>query len=241
MPGKPFLKSAMLKIKASKIQSFLPLQYSYALNQVDSFHVPELDIAFIPNPKVANRSIKLAIAKKINPNFSGDPHSANWQYLSNNSLQNYTGFKFGFVRNPLDRLYSCYKQKIVLYARTYNQPILFWRYGNKFHKDMSFEEFVMTVSKIPDWYADIHFRSQHTFFYRKNQLLVDFLGHFENLKHDWQEINQTINIGPLPHLNASLGFDWQCAYSRETAALAMQRYRKDIEYFNYNIKLDEII
>lgn len=233
------LKKALLKTKGSVIEQVLPLKYTHAFNQIGSFTVPELNIAFIPNPKVANQSIKLAIAKKLDPNFKGDQHLANWQYNSNRNLNKFTGFKFGFIRNPLARLYSCYTQKIVLSARTYNQPILFWRYGNIFFKEMSFEDFIMAVSRIPDWYSDIHFRSQYHYFYYKQSLLVDYLGKFENIKSDWRTINSYCEIGELPHLNSSRRSNWQSAYTKNTASIAMQRYKTDIEKFGYKAELEE--
>lgn len=232
------LKALMHRIQRSPIKNTLPLQYTHSLNRLDTFVVPELNIAIIPTPKVANRSIKLAVAKKLNPDFRGDPHLAGWQLISKNELQDFNGYRFGFVRNPLARLYSCYKQKIVLYARTYNAPILFWRYGNTFTKEMSFDDFVIAVSKIPDWYSDIHFRSQYCFFYYRQDLLVDFLGKFENLNTDWQTINQNCHIGELPHINFSDSTNWQNAYTKKTAAIAMQRYQTDIERFDYREELE---
>jgi len=235
------LKTTLLKTKGSSLQKVLPLKYSYVFNRLDSFIAPELNIAFVPNPKVANRSIKLAIARKVDPNFKGDPHTANWQHISSKALNRFTGFKFGFVRNPLDRLYSCYSQKIVLYARTYNQPILFWRYGNLFSKEMTFEDFVRAVSSIPDWYSDIHFRSQYCYFYHKQSLLVDFIGKFENIKAEWQSLNERFDIGDLPHLNSSPRGDWQSAYTKQTAGIAMQRYQTDIEKFGYKTELEDYL
>ena len=79
MAAHPTVKKIMYRIKRSPLRNVLPLQYSYALNKLDTFQVPELGIAFIPNPKAANRSIKLAIDTRLNPQFRGDPHNANWQ------------------------------------------------------------------------------------------------------------------------------------------------------------------
>ena len=79
------------------------LKYTFLLNRLEAIHVPELKIAFIPNPKAANRSIKLAVATSLNPSFTGDPHKANWIYVPTNRLSSIDAFKFGFVRNPLCR------------------------------------------------------------------------------------------------------------------------------------------
>ncbi len=217
------------------------IKYSHVLNQLDAIVVPDLNLAFIPNPKAANRSIKLAIARKLNPNYHGNPHRINWATIPKNKLRGTEYFKFGIVRNPLQRLQSCYIQKIVVNARAASTEDLFWRYGNTFHADMSFEEFVIAVSKIPDWYSEIHFRSQHRFFYNKNNLAVDFIGRFEDLENDWNVINQTCDLGPLPHLNQANGKFCTTRFTYETAQLACQRYTRDIDLFGYQNEVDQLL
>ena len=241
MAFRKHLKQTMHLIQGNKMLRRLPLKYSYVLNRLDVIHVPELNVAFVPNPKVANRSIKLAMATRINPEFRGDPHNAGWKYVTLGQLQQLDCFKFGFVRNPLDRLISCYKQKILLYARTYNQPVLFWRYGDLFHPQMSFEDFVIAVSGIADRYSDIHFRSQHTYFYKRERNMIDFIGRFENLDQHWQHIDQMCKLGALPHLNPSTRVQQQVSYSPRLVEIATKRYKKDIELFGYEKQVDQLM
>ena len=195
--------------------------------------VPQLKLGFVPTPKVANRSIKAAVAVTVDRNFQGEPHRANWQYAPLALLRDNDYFRFGFVRNPLERLVSCYAQKVVLYSRQYNMPIEFWRYGDRFFPEMTFEQFVRAVSKISDACSDIHFRSQHTFLYHKGELMVDFVGHFENLENDWQHLSERFNFPALPHYNHSSHSDYREMFTPELARLARDRYRKDIELFGY--------
>ena len=176
---------AKRRLKNSRLFCSLPfLHYTYLLDVSKAILVPELKLGFVPTPKVANRSMKAAIAVTVDPAFSGEPHRANWNYTPLALLKDNDYYRFAFVRNPLDRLVSCYAQKIVLYARQYNMPIEFWRYGKRFSRDMSFEQFVKAVSRIPDAYSDIHFRSQHSFIYHRGECMVDFVGHFESLAED---------------------------------------------------------
>ena len=74
-------------------------------------------MGFVPTPKVANRSMKVAIASHINMPMTTDVHHLPWKFTPLALLRDNDYFRFGFVRNPLDRLLSCYAQKIVYYQR----------------------------------------------------------------------------------------------------------------------------
>jgi hypothetical protein len=78
-------------------------------------------------------------------------------------------FIFAFVRNPLDRLVSCYEDKVkstkqhhgkYYFDTNYNKIFINTFFGDKFRQDMSFGEFIKLVCKIPDLFADGHFKSQ---------------------------------------------------------------------------------
>jgi hypothetical protein len=120
------------------------------------------------------------------------------------------------------------------------KPLL-WRYGKIFHKDMSFAEFVEAVAKIPDRVSDIHFRSQHTFLYHRKKLMVDFVGHFEQLDQDWGLLREKFGLPALPHQNRSSHVDYREAYTPELARLAARRYKKDIDLFGYSEEIAELL
>jgi chondroitin 4-sulfotransferase 11 len=233
--------AAKQRLKRSRvIRSFPLLHYTYLFDLSKAIVVPELGVVFVPTPKVANRSMKAAMAQTLNPGFQGDPHQG-WQYVPVALMRDNDYFRFGFVRNPLDRLLSCYSQKIVHYARRMNMPLEFWRYGSRFHKDMSFEEFVTVIADIPDRLADIHIRSQHTFFYHKGQLMVDFVGRFENLEADWNTLRERFGFPALPHYNRSSHADFRDMYTPSIAQLAASRYQRDIELFGYEKSIGALL
>ena len=242
LTGLKVVEQAKRRLKtASWLRSFPLARYTYLFDVSTGIVVPELEMCFVPTPKVANRSMKAAIASVVRPGYRGDPHLADWRYRPVSTLKGTGFYGFGFVRNPLDRLYSCYAQKIVLYGRLKNMPLLFWRYGDSFRPDMTFAEFVEVVANIPDRIADIHFRSQHRFLYYKDQPVVDFLGRFENLEDDWEQIRRRFDLPALPHYNRSPHPNYVEAYTPELARIAALRYEKDIRLFGYGQEVAPLI
>ncbi len=130
--------------------------------------------------------------------------------------------KFGFVRNPWDRVVS-----------------LYFRTGGLQMKDkMTFDEFVdwikysssTCVHSVPhtnqlDWLIDPH-----------GNLLVDFIGKFENIQKDWEVIAGKHGLPmALPHKNKSLNERsfYTEYYSKRTKEIIENKFRVDIEFFNY--------
>lgn len=108
------------------------------------------------------------------------------RYLPQEMFDQY--FKFAFVRNPWSRLVSIYKYL-------------------KFDQHIDFKTFVMRefqnhVMTDHFWFA----RPQSDFLYDANgELLVDFVGRFEQLQDDFSRVCQKIGLPDteLPHVNAS--------------------------------------
>lgn len=214
---------------------FIKRQQPYAII------LPQVNLLYIPVTKVANRSIKAALADHVGLPYN-DPHEADWQRVPLTAVPQLTPyFRFTFIRNPLDRLLSCYAQKIVLYARQMKLPLLFWQYGSLFSPQMSFAEFVHAVASIPDEQAERHFRSQHTFLYHQENCLVDFIGRFEQLSQDWNHLRQQHNLGQLAHYNPSPHQPYTQMYTPHLAQLAATRYQKDIELFGYTAAIEPLL
>jgi chondroitin 4-sulfotransferase 11 len=158
-------------------------------------------------------------------------------------------FKFGFVRNPWDRLVSCYGEKV--YRPNSSDPkekcSLKSPRGEEsvFYMCMPFEEFVERVYQIPDEEADAHFRSQSATFYGDeagNILLADFIGRFENLDRDFENVKSRIGLDEKSILRHELktrtrgGQEYQSFYNPRTRELVAQRYESDIRLFNYQFE-----
>ena len=134
-------------------------------------------------------------------------------------------FKFGFVRNPWDRVVSLYER----------------REGMQLRNQMSFEKFVewvnfsscTSIHPVPhrnqlDWFVDPNGR-----------VLMDFIGRFENLAADWQTIAHKLGISQLlPHKKRNPGRTKPYAeyYTPTTRQIIAEKFRVDIEYFGYEFE-----
>ena len=105
-----------------------------------------------------------------------------------------------------------------------------------FHPGMSFEEFALEVCRIPDNHADPHFKSQYLFLTDwKRQLVVDYVGYFENFEEDCQFAFSRIGVSDLelPHLLKSKRRPYEDYYTPRLREMVAQRYGQDIRIFGY--------
>jgi chondroitin 4-sulfotransferase 11 len=155
-------------------------------------------------------------------------------------------FKFAFVRNPWDRLVSCYSNKILDVEDTELGDPPFRKLPSdkapKLFKGMPFAEFVETVCEIPDEEANGHFVSQHEVicgWEKDKPIMADFVGRFENLAADFAVVAERIRGKHelrLPHRLRSISRGsrpYTEFYDDRLRTLVHERYREDIETFNY--------
>ncbi len=195
---------------------------------------------YFPVPKAASSSIKKYISeilgikglKKFRGKFPEYHHLRNYPFVKRKNLskkyKNY--FKFTFVRNPHARVVSCYEHWI---KKATNPNISLYK---EFRKNMSFEEFVKALSKIPDNASDGHFRSQHTFITdKKGNLLVDFIGKVEHINRDFKKVCEKTGMSykKLSRINKKTNKNYKKYYDKETKKLIQKRYKKDFELFGY--------
>jgi hypothetical protein len=211
------------------------------------------DAIYIEVPKVACSSIKTVIARILNIGLEttgGDPHEVTYPSPSqplNNDGMFYPGiFTFGFVRNPWDRLVSCYRDKIRREVDGFTNFTI--RPGvadclarfDEFFAGMPFDKFVDAVTWIADKDADPHFRSQHTFLTNaQDKIAVDFVGRYESLAGDFRFVTRRVGIPSveLPHIQKALPtVNYADYYTAETRDLVARRFRKDIDLFGYEFE-----
>ena len=205
---------------------------------------------YIEVPKVACSSIKIALASLLGIDLAvtdGNPHRAQFpEPRSQPGPALYPGlFTFAFVRNPWDRLVSCYRDKILgeapdftAFHPTRGVAHCLARF-DAFRAGMSFDEFVRAVAAISDEEADDHFRSQHTFVTNASgDLAIDYVGRFETLDRDFRHVCQKLSA---PHLSlpftqaAIVPRSYRAYYTPVARSLVAERFNEDFSLFGYDI------
>lgn len=214
-----------------------------------SVFLPSRDVVFIEIPKVACTSIKVALARLLGIRLEGgNPHETQFPSVAYELSDNgplYPGrFSFAFVRNPWDRLVSCYRDKILLAVKGYTSSTIRPGIANclarfdEFRPGMSFPAFVDAVVSIPDERADDHFRSQYTFITnRSSTVAIDFVGRFEALAADLARVQQLANLPKfqLPRLQAAPAWvGYRELYDTRGRDLVADRFHTDIRLFGYD-------
>ncbi len=207
-----------------------------------TWDMPDHGFAYVQVHKVATTSMRAALAAfaagadEIDPAKTYDLEKAAVARYELNAFPaeirriSRERFTFAFVRNPLDRLYSAWVNKV---ASPLDDSVnLFSRHGISL--DASFPEFVERVARLSDARCDTHLRSQHLFISDKGGLVVDHLGRFETLERDWDQLRERFGFPSLPKRNVSQGGSYEDAYTPEVARLVADRYRHDIELFAYD-------
>jgi len=146
-------------------------------------------------------------------------------------------FKFGFVRNPWDRLvswYSMIEQNKGLLHQSRNK---LWEYV--IQESNSFDAFVRNCTQEID-----DFDGKKSFLYNQldyltntdGELLVDFVGKYESLEKDMGHVLNSLRLSPdgrVMHENQSQHRHYSSYYTEDLKNIVAERFARDIEYFNY--------
>jgi hypothetical protein len=139
-------------------------------------------------------------------------------------------FKFSFVRNPWDLMVSSYHWWLT-YAEIF--PGL--------HKDIArireigtFSGFIRSEfgrsmlnehrgGDLTEWISD------------GDEIIVDFVGRYENLNEDWSKVCRALNLPALPlgRENQVVRQDYRVFYGDESRDLVANRFARTIELFGY--------
>ena len=199
------------------------------LDSPDFIILDEKEVVFASVAKSACSSIKTSIYGSPPAGIQIHQHTS---HLSHRRIpkKKTSYFSFAIVRDPYERLASCYRAK---FNKVDESKFMFSNYLFGYLKnDDSFEEFVRKVSKIPDILCDRHFKAQNKIVFASGKKM-DFIGKFENLPSDFEEIRERYDFAELPMLNKSSGRTASDLFSDETRALASKRYEKDFQLFGY--------
>lgn len=136
-------------------------------------------------------------------------------------------YKFVFVRNPWDLQVSSFhhiRRERPHFMNGIDEFNEFMRW--KFNPDRPYQYHIDTSLSLQSDYV-IDFR---------NNVLVDYIGRYENLHDDFEHVCQTIGVKlGLPHKRKANDRkkDFREYYSDDTAELVAEHFQKDIALFNY--------
>ena len=186
-------------------------------------------IAFAFIPKVANTATKIAFAKALGMPIPENPEFIHRDIVGGpvSKVKDIDCQKFMFVRNPFDRLVSCWQSKLIDKQNHYK----FYRYG--MYDGIPFKEFAKIVCKIPDSDSDHHFRSQTYGLDDDNPMDIS-LGRFECLQYDWLCLRSIVpELPELEIVGASHKKNYTLYYDDELIGLVSKRYAKDLKELGY--------
>lgn len=129
-------------------------------------------------------------------------------------------YKFAFVRNPWDLQVSLY-------------------FFMKQDTDHYQHELINSMKNFDEY---IEWRVSNTNKLQKNfitdtegNLLIDFVGRFENLQEDFNKVCNRLKIdAQLPHENKSKHKDYRTHYNDKTREMISNAFNEDIELFGYS-------
>lgn len=161
-------------------------------------------------------------------------------------------FRFGFVRNPYDRLLSAYKDKIHSphkYPDKKNyipiaQKIKASVTGGDYRKinldemPVSFEEFVAFVSRQKSYDMDRHWFHQHLTMWHPFMKLC-FVGKFESFSDDLYRVLKHIGapdcmLNDVGSRENSSFISGEKYYNSELAQIVYKKFKRDFDIYNYD-------
>ena len=156
-------------------------------------------------------------------------------------------FSFAFVRNPWDRMVSWYamidaaKKNLSCFKRFRKNPFRseLWNYAINNSND--FESFLENCTETVfdlGCYKSFIFNQADYLSDKDGNIVVDFIGRFENLASDTDHIFKTLDLDSisLPKLNQSKHSHYSQWYNDKTKALVAERFAKDIALFGYQFE-----
>lgn len=137
-------------------------------------------------------------------------------------------FTFAFVRNPWDWQVSQYHYIL-------NRPL---------HPQHRIVKSLNGFAEYLEWHIEHDKMSQKRFVTdERDNLLVDYIGRFENIASDFAAICERIGLEcRLPHVNVSDHSNYRQYYDDRTAHLVAEQFQEDIEFFGYHFdEPDELV
>lgn len=166
--------------------------------------------------------------------------------IENGSYLSY--YKFTFVRNPYDRIYSSFLQDIHA-SKTFES----WKFFNAYLKKINFD-FDVYLSDLQtgdlemDW-TNVNKRPAHLFSHNGDTCSMDFIGYVERFESDFfylcrvleldgiDLLTANINTEPMPECDPQnmefSNYKYLDKYSSRSISIVNNIYAKDFQYLGY--------
>ena len=197
---------------------------------------------FVVNPKVGSSSVIFSMVKdyKKNHHVSVKDFYAHVSFSSKFKLRKIskkTSFNFAITRDPFSRLYSCYKQKVLLDDGPRLTKNYFFQYYPLIKNKQNFNDFVRAVCLIPDSLSEKHFMSQSRILgYPKNSFNINRIyeiSELSKLEDDLRdEYSSTFNL-ERHNTTSKKSLDLSEIYDKKHLTMVHDRYYDDIVNFGY--------
>jgi len=173
-------------------------------------------VIFLHPNKCGGKSVEFILFNRENVAGSAD-HRFPGEFIRDFGTQIWNEyFKFGFARNPWDRMVSSYN----------------YRVKNLKQIDFGFSDFILHRASP----YSIDYEQQIKWFYWFNNP-IDFIGRVETYQQDWDSIRDRLNCDiDLPHLNKSERTHYSNYYNAETKDAVYKTFNDDIKTFGYEFE-----
>lgn len=188
---------------------------------------------FVHVPKTGGQSVSRALGGKTKSIPTHAPLYAH---------NNFGTFRFGFVRNPWDRMVSLYHylcQKTFKHTDNFRQPEV---RAAGFKGWLMDHEFYMQEDYLPAgecWVVGGRDTKSMKPMQQRPQMFwldgCDFIGRFEGLAKDFARACKIAGIraSPLPHVNPTQHKQYREYYDNDSQAFVAYHFAEDIEKFGY--------
>lgn len=170
----------------------------------------------------ASRENCFELLRRLRYRYRREPNPHNKLTVTQAQYSNY--FKFTFVRNPWARAYSWYKN-VMSDAKH--------RRGYRIPSDLSFNAFLRRFAGRGMLRPQLYWITGFD-----GSIPLDYIGRFESLKKDFEEICRFLGIPllTLPHTLKGETGDYHEHYDQDSIDLVSSFYACDIERFGYSFE-----
>lgn len=136
-------------------------------------------------------------------------------------------FSFAIVRNPWDKVVSQYRYRVMIDETQLKKKTVSFNDWVKLvfvDNDLEYHNEAKMFTPQMDWLIN-----------EEGEIIVNFIGRFENFNEDWENICVQLNRKglELPHVKKSVRTDYREYYNDHSIEIVAKWYRKDIEEFGY--------